>query len=52
MAIDETFVTVILILAILAAIPVGVIAAVYVAKHLSPVPFSPLFFGCWWPLWR
>ena len=42
MAIDETFVTVILILAILAAIPAGVIAAVYTAKRLSPVTFSPV----------
>ena len=42
MAIDETFVTVILILAILAAIPAWVIVAVYAAKHLSPVPFSPV----------
>ena len=42
MAIDQTFVTVILILAILAAIPAGVILAVYVAKRLSPVTFSPV----------
>lgn len=42
MAIDGTFVTVILILAILAAIPAGVIAAVYAAKRLSPVTFSPV----------
>ena len=42
MAIDETFVTVILILAILAAIPAGVIVAVYTAKRLGPVTFSPV----------
>ena len=42
MAIDETFVTVILILAILAAIPAGVIVAVYAAKRLSPVTISPV----------
>ena len=42
MAIDETFVTVILILAILAAIPAGVIAAVYAAKRLSSMTFSPV----------
>ena len=42
MAIDETFVTVLLILAILAAIPAGVILAVYAAKRLSPVTFSPV----------
>lgn len=42
MAVDETFVTVILILAILAAIPAGVIVAVYAAKRLSPVTFSPV----------
>ena len=42
MAIDETFVTVILILAILAAIPAGVIVAVYAAKRLGPVTISPI----------
>ena len=42
MAIDETFVTVILILAILAAIPAGVIVAVYTAKRLSLVTISPV----------
>ena len=42
MAIDATFVTVALILAILAAIPAGVIVAVYAAKRLSPVTFSPV----------
>ena len=42
MAIDETFVTVILILAILAAIPAGVIVAVYAAKRLGPVTISPV----------
>ena len=42
MAVDVTFVTVILVLAILAAIPAGVIAAVYAAKRLSPVTFSPV----------
>ena len=41
MSVDETFVTVILILAILAAIPAGVIVAVYAAKRLGPVTFSP-----------
>ena len=41
MSVDETFVTVILILAILIAIPAGVIVAVYAAKRLGPVTFSP-----------
>ena len=40
MAVDMTFVTVVVILAILAAIPAGVIVAVYVAKRLSSVTFS------------
>ena len=42
MAIDTTFVTVVLIIAVLAAIPAGVILAVYAAKRLSPVTFSPV----------
>ena len=42
MAIDATLVTVVLILAILAAIPAGVIVAVYAAKRLSPMTFSPV----------
>ena len=42
MGIDATFVTVVLILAILAAVPAGVIVAVYAAKRLSPVTFSPI----------
>ena len=42
MAIDTTFVTVVLILAILTAIPAGIIAAVYVAKRLSPLTISPV----------
>ena len=42
MASDEIFVMVILILAILAAIPAGVIAAVYAAKRLSRATVPPV----------